>query len=63
MFRKILRRRIKSTLGSTLKHGIDTKGQGKAEIHWGNLQTVFSSRSRLEKIANDIIFDLKPSRA
>lgn len=26
---------------------------------WGNMQTVFSSRTRLESIARDIIFDME----
>ncbi len=33
------------------------RAKAKLKQHWGNLQKVFSSRSRLDKIANDIIFD------
>ena len=37
--------------------GLAPRAKAKLKAHWGNLQKVFSSRSRLEKIANDIIFD------
>lgn len=37
--------------------GLTPRAKAKLKSHWGNLQKVFSSRSRLEKIANDIIFD------
>ena len=37
--------------------GLTPRAKAKLKAHWGNLQKVFSSRSRLEKIANDIIFD------
>jgi len=42
--------------------GLAPRAKAKLKTRWGNLQTVFSSRSRLEKIANDIIFDfaIKP---
>lgn len=33
------------------------RAKAKLKARWGTLQKVFSSRSRLEKIANDIIFD------
>ena len=35
------------------------KGKARLKEKWGNLQTVFSSRERLEKIADDIIFDME----
>jgi len=38
--------------------GLAPRAKAKLKAHWGNLQKVFSSRSRLEKIANDIIFDM-----
>ena len=37
--------------------GLAPRAKARLKAHWGNLQKVFSSRSRLEKIANDIIFD------
>ncbi len=37
--------------------GLSSRGKAKLKQLWGNMQKVFSSRSRLEKIANDIIFD------
>lgn len=37
--------------------GLAPRAKAKLKAYWGNLQKVFSSRSRLEKIANDIIFD------
>ena len=37
--------------------GLAPRAKAKLKAHWGNLQKVFSSRSRLDKIANDIIFD------
>ena len=37
--------------------GLTPRAKAKLKAHWGTLQKVFSSRSRLEKIANDIIFD------
>jgi type I restriction enzyme R subunit len=39
--------------------GLLPRAKAKLKAHWGNLQKVFSSRSRLEKIANDIIFDME----
>ncbi|MDD3228159.1 MAG: HsdR family type I site-specific deoxyribonuclease [Oscillospiraceae bacterium] len=39
--------------------GLAPRAKARLKVHWGNLQTVFSSRSRLEKIANDIIFDFE----
>ncbi len=39
--------------------GLMPRAKAKLKSHWGNLQKVFSSRSRLEKIANDIIFDME----
>ena len=37
--------------------GLAPRAKARLKAHWGNLQKVFSSRSRLDKIANDIIFD------
>ena len=37
--------------------GLAPRAKAKLKAHWGNLQKVFSSKSRLEKIANDVIFD------
>ncbi len=37
--------------------GLAPRAKAKLKAHWGNLQKVFSSRSRLDKIANDVIFD------
>lgn len=37
--------------------GLAPRAKAKLKAHWGNLQKIFSSRSRLEQIANDIIFD------
>ena len=39
--------------------GLAPRAKARLKAHWGNLQKVFSSRSRLEKIANDIIFDFE----
>lgn len=39
--------------------GLTPRAKAKLKAYWGNLQTVFSSKSRLEKIANDIIFDFE----
>lgn len=39
--------------------GLMPRAKAKLKERWGNLQKVFSSRSRLEKIANDIIFDME----
>lgn len=39
--------------------GLMPRAKARLKSHWGNLQKVFSSRSRLEKIANDIIFDFE----
>ncbi len=39
--------------------GLSPRAKARLKSHWGNLQKVFSSRSRLEKIANDIIFDFE----
>ena len=41
--------------------GLTPRAKARLKAHWGNLQKVFSSRSRLEKIANDIIFDFETS--
>lgn len=37
--------------------GLTPTAKAKLKSYWGNLQKVFSSKSRLDKIANDIIFD------
>ena len=37
--------------------GLAPRAKAKLKAHWGNLQKIFSSKSRLEQIANDIIFD------
>ncbi len=39
--------------------GLTPRAKAKLKTYWGNLQKVFSSKSRLEKIANDIIFDFE----
>ena len=39
--------------------GLAPRAKARLKSHWGSLQKVFSSRSRLEKIANDIIFDFE----
>ena len=39
--------------------GLMPRAKARLKAHWGNLQKMFSSRSRLEKIANDIIFDFE----
>ncbi len=37
--------------------GLSSRGKARLKQLWGNMQKVYSSRSRLEKIAKDIIFD------
>ena len=37
--------------------GLTPRAKAKLKTRWGNMQKVFSSKSRLEKIASDIIFD------
>lgn len=37
--------------------GLAPRAKAKLKAKWGNMQKVFSSKSRLEKIASDIIFD------
>ena len=37
--------------------GLSARGKARLKQLWGNMQKVYSSRSRLEKIAKDIIFD------
>lgn len=39
--------------------GLMPRAKARLKAYWGNLQRVFASRSRLEKIANDIIFDFE----
>ena len=39
--------------------GLAPRAKARLKAHWGSMQKVFSSRSRLEKIANDIIFDFE----
>lgn len=42
--------------------GLTPRAKARLKQHWGTLQTVFSSRSRLERIAEEIILDfaIKP---
>ncbi len=37
--------------------GLTDRAKAKLKSKWGNMQKIFSSKSRLEKIASDIIFD------
>lgn len=37
--------------------GLTPRAKAKLKASWGNLQKVFSSKSRLDQIANDIIYD------
>lgn len=37
--------------------GLSERGKARLKQLWGNMQSVYSSRSRLEKIAKDIVFD------
>ncbi|MBQ3038181.1 MAG: HsdR family type I site-specific deoxyribonuclease [Clostridia bacterium] len=37
--------------------GLNDRAKAKLKSKWGNMQKVFSSKSRLEKIANDIKYD------
>ncbi len=37
--------------------GLAPRAKARLKSYWGNIQKVFSSRSRLEQVANDIIFD------
>ena len=37
--------------------GLAPRAKAKLKARWGNMQKIFSSKSRLEKIANDIIYD------
>ena len=37
--------------------GLSSRGKARLKQLWGNMQAVYSSRSRLEKIAKDIVFD------
>lgn len=37
--------------------GLSSRGKARLKQLWGNMQKVYSSKSRLEKIAKDIIFD------
>ena len=39
--------------------GLTDRAKAKLKAKWANMQKVFSSKSRLEKIANDIIFDFE----
>lgn len=39
--------------------GLAPRAKAKLKAYWGNMQKVFSSQSRLDKIANDIIFDFR----
>jgi len=42
----------------TQTRALTDKAKARLKEKWGNLQTVFSSAGRLDKIANDIIFDM-----
>lgn len=37
--------------------GLSSRGKARLKQLWGNIQSVYSSKSRLEKIAKDIVFD------
>jgi type I restriction enzyme R subunit len=37
--------------------GLSSRGKARLKQYWGNIQSVYSSKSRLEKIAKDIVFD------
>jgi type I restriction enzyme R subunit len=39
--------------------GLTPRAKARLKSAWGNIQTVFSSRTRLESIAKDIIFDME----
>jgi type I restriction enzyme R subunit len=39
--------------------GLTPRAKARLKSIWGNMQTVFSSRTRLENIARDIIFDME----
>ena len=39
--------------------GLTPRAKAKLKASWGNMQKVFSSKSRLEQIANDIILDFE----
>ncbi|GMO41579.1 MAG: HsdR family type I site-specific deoxyribonuclease [Treponemataceae bacterium] len=39
--------------------GLTPRAKARLKSVWGNMQTVFSSRTRLESIARDIIFDME----
>ncbi|MDR2099411.1 MAG: HsdR family type I site-specific deoxyribonuclease [Campylobacteraceae bacterium] len=43
----------------TKTSSLTDKAKARLKEKWGNLQTVFSSAGRLDKIANDIIFDME----
>lgn len=43
----------------TKTRGLMPRAKARLKQAWGNMQTVFSSRSRLEKIVCDIIFDFE----
>lgn len=38
--------------------GLNEYGRSKLKQRWGNLQTLYSAKSRLEKIVNDILMDM-----
>ena len=37
--------------------GLSSRGKARLKQYWGTIQNVYSSKSRLEKIAKDIVFD------
>ena len=39
--------------------GLMPRAKARLKQVWGNMQKVYSSRDRLEKIVNDIIFDFE----
>ena len=39
--------------------GLAPRAKARLKSEWANLQTLYSSRSRLEKIAGDVIFDME----
>jgi type I restriction enzyme, R subunit len=52
----------RSTPGSRQDQGAERLAEGRAEGQWGTMQSVLSSRSRMDRVVSDIVFDfsLKP---
>ncbi|MDC0329321.1 HsdR family type I site-specific deoxyribonuclease [Nitrosopumilus sp.] len=46
------------TLLDTYTKGLTTFGKNEVKKKWGTMQKIFSSKSRLEKIVHDIIYDM-----